>query len=232
MSDSRPVLPARLDTKGVVAAYRRIAPVYDLWGRMTESRAHRLCLDWLDLRQARRVLDVATGTGALLRGAAAEAPTARFIGVDLSQSMINRARASLGRLHVSFQPVLADSRRLPVRSSTMDVILNGYMFDLLPEEQFADVLSEFSRVLVPGGQLGLINMAVPDKIREQFWESIYRIRPSLLGGCRGVRMVAHLADAGFTVDRKGRVTQFGFPSEVIVARSPASGPDPDGNTVL
>jgi len=219
MRDRRPVLPARLDTKGVVEAYRRIAPVYDLWGRMTESRAHRLCLGWLDLQAARRVLDVATGTGALVRGAAAEAPGARFIGADLSRSMITRARASLDRLRVSFQPVLADARRLPFRSSTIDVILNGYMFDLLPEEQFAEVLAEFSRVLVPGGQLGLINMAVSEKIRERFWETIYRIRPSLLGGCRGVRMTAHLAEAGFSVGRTGRVTQLGFPSEIIVARN-------------
>jgi ubiquinone/menaquinone biosynthesis C-methylase UbiE len=212
------VLPARLDTKGVIAAYARIAPVYDLWGRWTESRAQDLCLQWLDLADVNRVLDVATGTGALLEKVIAASPGVTGIGADLSPHMLRRAAARFRSERHRYSLITADARQLPIRSDSIDLVLNGYMFDLLPETEFAAVLAEFSRVLSSGGRLGLINMTVPDKVIERVWETLYRIHPAWLGGCRGVRMAEHVAAAGFEVQHRGRVTQLAFPSEVLVAR--------------
>ena len=54
--------PARLDATAVRSAYRRIAPIYDVWGRLTESKAQRICAGWIGQETDPLVVDVATGT--------------------------------------------------------------------------------------------------------------------------------------------------------------------------
>jgi len=218
MAHDHPVLTARLDAPGVVAAYDRIAPIYDLWGRMAETRAHDVCLGFLALKDVRLVLDVATGTGSLLGKVLERAPCATGIGIDLSPEMLRRAAKRSRRQGCNYHLLRGDARRLPVRSGVVDLLLNSYMFDLLPESEFAAVLAEFSRVLAPGGRLALVNMTVPERLMERFWETVYRIHPPLLGGCRGVLMAGPLTEAGFVIERCSRVSQLGFPSEVVLAR--------------
>jgi len=222
MTKRKQSLPARLDVSGVMATYDRIAPVYDLWGRMAEGRAHQLCLDWLDLREVRLVLDVATGTGALLGKVLEQVPDATGVGIDLSPAMLGRAAGRLRRPGYRVALLRGDARNLPIRSGVVDLLVNSYMFDLLPEGDFATVLTEFSRVLAPGGRLVLVNMTIPERARERIWETIYRIHPRLFGGCRGVTMAGPIEKAGFVVERAARVSQLGFPSEVLLARPPGS----------
>jgi ubiquinone/menaquinone biosynthesis C-methylase UbiE len=217
MQENRSMLPARLNTRGVKSAYQRIAPFYDLWGKLTESRAHDLCLEWLDLTGAERILDVATGTGALLGKVVAAAPRATAMGADLTPAMLRRAAARGRESGMAYHLIQADARRLPIRSGTMDLLINAYMFDLLPQRDFGPVLREFSRVLSPHGRLALINMTVAERFTERIWETVYRIRPSLMGGCRGVQMAEPLAQAGFVIRRHARVSQLAFPSEVVLA---------------
>ena len=47
----------------------------------------------------------------------------------------------------------------PMNENSFDLLINNYMFDLLPEPDFEPVLAEFGRVLKPGGRLVLANMA-------------------------------------------------------------------------
>ncbi|MGE5927364.1 MAG: class I SAM-dependent methyltransferase, partial [Gemmatimonadota bacterium] len=78
-------------------------------------------------QQGWRVLDVACGPGRHAR--AIEAAGARCIGLDLSMTLLRRARA------VTDAPLIrADMRRIPVRPRSMDLTLNlftsfGYFED-------------------------------------------------------------------------------------------------------
>ena len=47
-SAPRTTLPARLAGRAVTETYTRAAPVYDTWGRLTETKARRRCLEWAD----------------------------------------------------------------------------------------------------------------------------------------------------------------------------------------
>ena len=62
---------AQLPQSEVRQVYDRIAPVYDLWGALTESRAQERALQLADLRDGERILEVAAGTGLMLRNLAA-----------------------------------------------------------------------------------------------------------------------------------------------------------------
>ena len=56
-------LPAGLDKPAVSEVYQRVAPIYDHWGTLTETKARARGLEWADIRDGEAVLEVAVGTG-------------------------------------------------------------------------------------------------------------------------------------------------------------------------
>ena len=93
--------------------------------------------------------------------------------------------------------------------------MNQYLLDILPVEDFIPILLEFKRVLKDGGRVVLANMTKGERWLNQIYEGIYRLRPPLLAGCRGVMALPFLKQIGFREFRREFVSQFGFPSEVV-----------------
>lgn len=212
-------LPARLDQQAVIDVYRRIAPIYDLWSRLTESRAHRIALGWAAIRNGESILEVATGTGLMFKQIVTRNPDGDNQGIELCDAMLARTRRRIDGIEaksVHVQP--GDARQLPFEDQRFDLLMNNYMFDLLPESEFGTVLSEFHRVLKPGGRLVLVNMAQAELFGEGVYGVAYRLNPKWMGGCRGVSLSKPVADAGFVDVERSRVSQLRFPSEIIIAR--------------
>ncbi|NEC47432.1 class I SAM-dependent methyltransferase, partial [Actinospica acidiphila] len=98
-------------------------------------------------RRARRLLDVACGTGIVTRLFPASGPGPRVTGVDLSTSMTRRAAARLPGAVVR-----ADSRRLPFRDASFDAVVSVWLLHLLTDPaDVRAVVAECARVLRPGG---------------------------------------------------------------------------------
>ena len=99
-----------------------------------------------------RVLDVATGTGAMLRELARpEALPAEVVGIDRSPSML--AAAAAQPLPTAWRLVAADARRLPFGERSFDVVTVCYLLHLLDPEACGRAIAEIARVLRPGGRL-------------------------------------------------------------------------------
>ncbi|GIV62498.1 MAG: ubiE/COQ5 methyltransferase [Rhodothermaceae bacterium] len=215
------MLPARLPPERVVATYTWIAPFHDLLARLVEARARALGLAWAAVEDGEDVLEVAVGTGLSFRHLLRMNPNGWTEGIDLTPAMLRRARgraARIGSRRYRLRP--GSAYDLPYPTASFDLLLNSYMFDLLPVEDFPVVLQEFYRVLRPGGRLVMINMTRGTRWYQQLWEGLYRIHPALLGGCRGVLVAPYLDRAGFTGVRRRFVSQWGFPSEVLYAQKP------------
>lgn len=94
------------------------------------------------------MLDIGCGTGALLQMVQEKRKDARLFGVDLSEKMIQVAKAKLGErtdLRVS------DSEKLPFPNKAFDLVMCTYSFHHYPNP--GAVLLEMRRVLAPGGRL-------------------------------------------------------------------------------
>ncbi len=209
------ILPAGVAPEDVPRVYARLAPVYDFWARLTESRARELAV--AHLRDGEDVLEVAVGTGLAFADLVRANPHGRTEGVDLTEAMLARARRKVRALPGQHALRIADARALPFPPAAFDLVLNSYMLDLVPESDFPLVLGEFRRVLRPGGRLVLVNMAeLPPRLASAY-RSLYRRAPRLLGGCRPVALAAFVEEAGFRVERREVVTQLGVPSELILA---------------
>lgn len=214
------IAEARLKKEDVVKVYSGIAPIYDFWGKLTETRARRRALELARIRNGEAVLEVALGTGLTFQEILKANPAGKNMGVDLTPAMLEKARTRAERMGaVNFQLSVGDAYGLDFPDGSFDLVMNNYMFDLLPEQDFPQVLGEFKRVLKPGGHLVLVNMTKGEHSYQRIYETIYRINPAWLGGCRGVLLTDSLQAAGFTNIQREVLSQFGFPSEVITASS-------------
>ena len=207
---------ARLEKSKVPDTYRKVARIYDLWARLTESKARDRCLELAAIQDGEAVLEVAVGTGLAFEKILDADPSGRIEGIDLTHEMLARAerRAAATGL-TNFRLSIGDAYDLDFADDSFDVLINNYMFDLLPEQDFPEVLAEFKRVLRPGGRLVMVNMTNGHRWYNGIWTLIYEINPALLGGCRGVSLLGRLQDAGFQKTEREYVSQFTFPSEVI-----------------
>ncbi len=214
-------MDARLAKPGIVAAYRRLAPGYDVWAAVMESRARRRCLELADIRNGDAVLEVAVGTGLAFVRILEANPDGVTEGIDLTEAMLSRARRRAARSTAQHYALrLGDAYQLDYPDGRFDVLINNYMVDLLPERDFPHVLGEFNRVLRSGGRLVMANMTEPERWYQGVWALLYRIHPALVGGCRGVRLAPYLESAGFREVRREFTSQLAFPSEVLCGVKP------------
>jgi ubiquinone/menaquinone biosynthesis C-methylase UbiE len=209
---------ARLSKKNVVEVYSGVAPIYDLWGKLTETKARKRALELARIQNGEFILEVALGTGLTFQEILKANPDGRNVGIDLTPAMLKKARARAGKTGLSnYQIEPGDAYDLKFPIGQFDLVMNNYMFDLLPEKDFVPVLQQFKRVLKPSGRIILVNMTRGEHFYQQFWETVYQINPSWLGGCRGVLLSQALQTAGFVQITRETTSQLGFPSEIISA---------------
>ncbi len=215
------MLDARIQKSGVSDLYRKIAPTYDLWARLTETKSRDLCLELASIQNGEAVLEVAVGTGLAFEKILLTNPSGRNEGIDLTKAMLMRAEKRAAKSGIAnYRLRIGDAYALDFADNEFDVLINNYMFDLLPQQDFDAVLTEFKRVMRPGGQLAMVNMTEGERWYNEVWAWIYRQNPAWIGGCRGVFLLPYLQASGFTQIKREYVSQLTFPSEVICAVAP------------
>jgi arsenite methyltransferase len=112
------------------------------------------------------VLDLGCGAGTdLLIAAQMTGPAGRVIGVDMTASMLERARVSadaMGLGNVELHEALIEA--LPLDDASVDVVISNGVIDLVPDKDA--VLDEIDRVLRPGGRLQVADVIIHNEVSE------------------------------------------------------------------
>lgn len=145
-----------------------------------------------------RMLDVATGAG---HTALTFAPhVAHVIAVDLTESMVAKtAELAAERGLTNLETRQADAEELPFDDASFDLVACRIALHHFPNPRQA--ISEFARVLKPGGLLGFTdNITVPDRQAAGYYNAYEKLRdPSHNWVYPLVRLQAMFEQAGFTI---------------------------------
>jgi len=116
----------------------------------------RFSMQRAGIRPGMKVLDMATGTGAVARGAAKlVGPTGRVFGCDPSRGMLREARKVFGG------PLTRGiAEQLPFRSELFDFVTMGIALRHVAD--LVGAFREYRRMLKPGGKLWLLEGHVPE----------------------------------------------------------------------
>jgi ubiquinone/menaquinone biosynthesis C-methylase UbiE len=177
----------------------------------------------IGVEPADRVLDVACGTGAVARVAAARVGDGvRVAGVDVNRGMLRVARRRLPELEWCEGSVLA----LPFAADEFDVVLCQLGLQFFPDRPAA--LREMQRVLMRGGRFGAsvyssiernpATEALSDALDQHFGEGASRAKRHEHSLSDQLELGALLANAGFAdvrVETVMRSVRFASPKEWV-----------------
>ena len=212
------LLEARVPKEDVGKLYDRTAWFYNVWATLTETKAQDRAIKFANIQDEIVILDVAVGTGRLFNRIVKRNPNGRNVGIDISKGMLAKAKSLLSKQpNSNYSLDIGSAFDIKMDDLSVDILFNNYMFDLIPFDQMDTVINEFARVLKPGGKLVLVNMTKAEQFGAGLYERIYRISPTLMGGCRGVQLSNLLAEHGFIIENREYIQQMLFPSEVILA---------------
>jgi len=200
------------------AAWDRHAARYGAQERW-EASAIDAALRLAGARPGERLVDLATGSGLVLRRLAARPIRPReAVGVDRSRGMLDR----VGELPQGWSTVAADARAVPLPDGWADVVTCSYLLHLLDAGDRAAVLAEARRLLAPRASSRLVVVTVWARraLVRGALGLLARAMPSACGGLHVLDPTADLARAGFRLTRRIALPRHGYPSLVLAAKQP------------
>ena len=204
---------------------RAVGSYEESWKTQLEPAQDRM-LQVAELRPGERVLDVACGTGLVtLKAAASVQPGGEVVGTDISEEMVKAASettSSQGVAGVRYER--GEAEKIGFDDASFDAVLCGLGMMYVPSP--VEALSEFRRVLRPGGRTSISVWGARDRCG---WAEIFPIVDSRvqsevcpaffqLGTGKTLRHV--METAGFlnvTLDRLSTTLHYGSGDEALVA---------------
>lgn len=159
------------------------------------------------------VLDLGAGAGFdVFLAAQRVGKSGRVIGVDMTEEMLERARANAKKgnyRNVEFR--LGEIEKLPVDDNSIDVIISNCVINLSPDKK--EVFKEAYRVLKPGGRLMVSDLVLTKDLPENIKNSIEAYVGCLSGAAMKDDYLGCIEKAGFKDVRV--VSQSNYPVDAM-----------------
>jgi len=161
----------------VIGTFDRAAASYDRIGPGYFAHFGRRLVEVADIASGAKLLDVATGRGAVLFPAAQQVgPKGRAVGIDISPEMVRETAAdalNAGLANIDVRCMDAEALEFP--DDSFDWVLSAFSLWFFPRPDRA--LAEFLRVLRPGGRLGMTTWETNTQYPRRFVQMVQRYLP-------------------------------------------------------
>ena len=146
-------------TKKLLKEYTALATTYDRrWSAYLDASLSMTLKVIADL-PATRVLDIACGTGLLLKSFAERADRPALVGIDRVPAMLDAAKENIGQQATLLE---GEAENLPFDDAGFDFITSTNALHYFPDATAA--VQEMRRVISPSG-----NLVITDWCRDYFW---------------------------------------------------------------
>ena len=143
-----------MELEAIRKAYRRYAKLYDLYFGAVFQPGRRAVIERMQCRPGDHVLEVGVGTGLSLPLYPAGV---RVTGIDISEEMLDRARARIARdpSRDRFSLHVMDAERMNFPDNSFDKVVAMYVVSVVPHP--ARLVDEMRRVCKPDGDIFIVN---------------------------------------------------------------------------
>lgn len=159
-------VPLRDKSNLVAEVFRSVAPKYDLMNDCMSFGLHRIwkkfTIDQANIKPGQQVLDVASGTGDLVKALAKKVgPTGKVVMTDINEAMLRVGRDRLIDAGIvgNVTCVQANAESLPFADNQFDCITIAFGLRNVTNKLLA--LRTMFRVLKPGGKLLVLEFSKP-----------------------------------------------------------------------
>jgi len=204
--------------------YDRISHAYDLISDAGEHKAREAGEQALNVQQGEHVLEIGYGTGnTMIHLATAVGDSGSVSGIDVSTGMLDVATKKLESKGFAerIDLCVGDARKLPYEDNTFDAVFASFTLELFPLDDIPAVLAEVTRVLKPGGRLGVVSMATvnagdkPSELEKTYvW--MHQHFPHIVD-CQPIDVVSLVENAGLNIQQKVELTIWTMPVRCVVA---------------
>lgn len=161
------------------------------------------------------VIDLGSGAGNDCFVARHETgPEGKVIGIDFTQSMIEKSRANaekLGYNNVEFR--YGDIDDMPVNDDVADVIVSNCVLNLVPDKEM--VIKEIHRVLKPGGHFSISDIVLVGKLPESLRKDAEMYAGCVAGAIQKDEYLGFIEKQGFkniTLQKEKTIT---IPDDIL-----------------
>ncbi|MGB0097822.1 MAG: arsenite efflux transporter metallochaperone ArsD [Solirubrobacteraceae bacterium] len=181
-----------------------------------------------DLHEGETVLDLGSGAGAdVLISARRVGPTGKAIGLDMTDEMLELARANAAQAGVAnVEFVKGFIEDIPLQDGSVDVIVSNCVLNLSGDKP--KVLAEAARVLKPGGRFAVSDVIASPDMDEATRADLAAYTGCIAGALTEEQFRDGLTAAGFTdieIRETHRLHEHAT-SAIVRARKPDTPPAP------
>lgn len=182
----------------------RLTPLYRPLSALTTPLIKRF-LGLADVRPGMSVLDLGCGVGTLALLVARAQPTARVVGLEVDQTVLDIARRRIKTAGADIELRLSTIEDADFAPASFDRILTTFVLHHLSTEDKLSALREAGRILRPDGELHVADFGPPHNLRMRLASlPLARLGNDRTAANLSGRLPALMGEAGFmTVAEKG-----------------------------
>lgn len=172
--------------------------------------------EFAKIKEGDTVLDLGSGAGNdVFIARAITGEKGKIIGVDFTESMIEKAKANnekLGFKNVEF--ILAEIENMPIPNNSVDVIVSNCVLNLVPDK--TNAFKEMYRVMRSGGHFSVSDIVITGELPEGIQKAAEMYAGCVSGAIQKKDYLDIIEKTGFTKIELQKEKEISVPDEILL----------------